>query len=83
MHFDIWGTGVLDSRILLKLFTLLLFPINLEFANEYKPFNAEENQLIQAKKKTLVTLPPYTQVFENKHGFLSGKVDVKLASTDL
>ena len=45
--------------------------IDLEFADEYKPFNEEENQLIQAKKETVVALPPYTQVFENKHGFLS------------
>ena len=60
-----------NLNLLQCLMEWLALDIDLKFADEYKPFNEEENQLIQAKKETLVALPPYTQVFENKHGFLS------------
>ena len=60
-----------NLNLLQCLMEWLALDIDLEFADEYKPFNEEENQLIQAKKETVVALPPYTQVFENKHGFLS------------
>ena len=60
-----------NLNLLQCLMEWLALDIDLKFADEYKPFNEEENQLIQAKKKRVVALPPYTQVFENKHGFLS------------
>ena len=49
----------------------LALDIELKFASAYKAFDEEENHLILAKKEVPVIMPPYTQVFENKHGFLS------------
>jgi len=43
----------------------------LTLAKEYKAFDERELLLIQAKNETFEDLPRYSQVFENKHGFLS------------
>ena len=45
--------------------------IDFIFADEYIKFTFDENQLIQAKNMPLEKLPHYTQVFENKHGFIA------------
>ena len=45
--------------------------INFIFADQYIKFTADENRLIQAKNMPVEKLPYYTQVFENKYGFIA------------
>ena len=45
--------------------------IDFIFADQYIKFTADENQLIQAKNMPVEKLPYYTQVFENKYGFIA------------
>lgn len=57
---------------LLKLLTTWLsIEMPKKYTKSYEALTEEEMQLINAKKKTEIAFPPYTQVFANKHGFLS------------
>lgn len=60
-----YNTSLLDC-----LLEWLCLEIDTVLLDKYKEFSKDELLLIQAKKAPLVELPPYTQVFENKHGFI-------------
>ena len=48
--------------------------IDLKFADEYKPFNEEENQLIQAKKEQLLLYRPTPKSLKTNMGFFPTSV---------
>lgn len=59
-----------NARLLQELCTILEIDYPNQTATTYQPLNSEEEQLIQAKKKTLKPFPRYAQVFESNHGFI-------------
>lgn len=71
-HFFIQPDGLMDFNLaqLKGLLAVLEIDITFKFADEYIPLNRKEEELINAKKTSTLSLPSYQQVFTIKHGFI-------------
>lgn len=62
------------AKFNIKLIALIMqwldFPFDFSVEEKYMPLTEEEGFYINAKVEPKISLPPYNQVFETKHGFL-------------